>query len=246
MSAVPAGLRGLWRRVWLRAPGVEDRTTEVLWRQGPSIFVDLRIPADMPDLSGADRLSDLDPDALAALARCAGFAGTTAVAGDLCVWTRAINWAGPQQGEDAGRLSFTPEGLVETGEHEDYAELWTREDATPGLALRLADDEGRLGFLVATATAFSLGWGDPRAKDGPPLADRLRAGDRSALEQEFSAGVIEKGRARVTRSTNPLRVGAEPFDPAALRLQAVEIADHDFGGKPRSRRWHVLSREESA
>jgi hypothetical protein len=168
------------------------------------------------------------------------------VTGDLCVWTRAINWRGPQDGEDAGRLAVTPEGLVETGEHADYAELWTQADAAPAVALRMADGAGRLGFLVATATAFSLGWGHPRAKDGPPPLERLRAGDAAALDQEFSLGVIEAGKARVTRSTNPLRVGAEPFDPAALRVEVVEISDHDFGGKPRSRRWQVLSREEAA
>lgn len=246
MSVVPEYLRGLWRRLWLRAPGIEDRTTEVLWRQGPSVFVDLRIPADLPDLSGVDRLSDLDAQALAALARCEGFAGTTAVTGDLCVWTRAVNWRGPQQGEDAGRLSFTPEGLVETGEHADYAELWTREDAAPCVALSMEDGAGRLGFLVATATAFSLGWGDPGARRGPSLADRLRAGDPAALEQEFSVGVIEGDRARVARSTNPARVGAEPFDPAALNSPIVEVAHQDLCGKSRLRRWRVLIREADA
>lgn len=243
---VPEALRGLWRRVWLRAPGVEDRKTTVLWRQGPTIFVDLRTPADLPDLAGAAALADLDDAALAALARCEGFAGTTSVAGDLCVWTRAINWRGPLDGEDVGRLETTAEGLVETGVHADYAELWTREEARPGLALALADDAGRLGWLVATATAFSLGWGDPGAKAGPPLAERLAARDPAALDQEFSVGAIEAGRARVTRSANPLRVGAAPFDPGDLRGEVVTIADRDFHGRPRTRRWRVVSREAFA
>ncbi|SEA35134.1 hypothetical protein [Rubrimonas cliftonensis] len=245
-DAVPESLRGLWRRVWLRAPGVEDRTTEVLWRQGPTIFVDLRTPADLPDLSGAAALADLDAAALTALARCEGFAGTTAVTGEVCVWTRAINWRGPLDGEDAGRLEATPEGLVETGVHADYAELWTHEDAAPGLALKLADDTGRLGFLVATEDAFSLGWGDPAAKRGAPLAERLARRDADALDQEFSVGVIGGGAARVTRSANPLRVCDPPFDPDDLRGEVVTITDRDFHGRPRSRRWRIVSREEFA
>jgi hypothetical protein len=131
----------------------------------------------------------------------------------------------------------------------EYEELWTRAEAAPVAARAFTDGDGRLAVVVRSATGFSLGWGDPRAMSGPPLADRLAAALRdrdggalgAALDAEFSLGAIEGGRARITRSTNPLRVGAEPFDPAALDAPLLVIEDRDVAGAPRARRWRAVA-----
>ncbi|MFN3613081.1 MAG: hypothetical protein ACK4WC_00770, partial [Rubrimonas sp.] len=224
MAAIPsqADLVGLWRRGWIRAGGVEDAATRVLWHQGDATFADLRVPADLPDMAGARALADLDAAALAALARCEGFAGRAAVVDGVCTWTRAINWRGPEAAPDVGRLALTDGGMIETGVHAEFSELWLRQDGGPVFTRRLADGTGRRAFIVWTEALFTLGIGDPATKAGPPLEARLAKaladGDRAALAailaMEFSHGVFDGGDARVTLSTIPPRVGARPFGRA--------------------------------
>ena len=42
---VPARLRGLWQRDWMRfADGTANSTMRVFYMQGPTLFADLRLP----------------------------------------------------------------------------------------------------------------------------------------------------------------------------------------------------------
>ena len=246
-APVPDHLFGLWRRLWLRAPGIDDHTTRVLWFQGPEVFVDLRIPADLPDLAGLTALADLDAVTLKAVARAEGFAGTTGVVADICTWTRAINAQGPESSADVGALSLTPEGLLETGIHADYSELWHHDLSDPPRTRALVDAEGRRAFLVWTATHFSLARGWPSAMTGRPLsealADALTGTDRAPLfdlfDMEFSHGRLDDDAPRITLSTDPSRIGDTPFEISALDCPHLPITERDFAGRPRDVRWTV-------
>lgn len=247
--AVPDHLFGLWRRLWLRAPGIEDRTTRVLWFQGPEVFVDLRIPADLPDFTGLTALADLDAATLTAVSRAEGFAGTTRVVADICTWTRTINAQGPESAADVGALSLTPEGLLETGIHADYSELWHHDLDDPPRTRALVDAEGRRAFLVWTATHFSLARGRPSAMTGRPLsevlADALAGTDRALLfelfDMEFSHGRLDDGDPRITLSTDPARNGDTPFEIGALDRAGLPIAERDFTGRLCHIRWTDIS-----
>lgn len=122
---------GLWRRVLLvPAEGPPDRSTDVLWLQGPTGYVDTR-----------------------------GFAGVLSVAGDVFHWRRDVD-VEPADMPDAGRMRWDGDTLVETGVHERYTEHWVRERGTadPAGALFLSDGTAaavlvRVGDLVGWATA---------------------------------------------------------------------------------------------
>lgn len=205
-------LQGRWRRDWLRAPGLEDSATAVHWLQAGALYADIRIPADRPDVAGAAALADLPDAALLALLRAEGFAGTIAVADDVCVWTRAINWHGRPEGEDAGQLSFGgPDRLIETGVHADYAEQWRREAAGPVAAQRFAVG-GAQGFLVTVGDRFAFAMGRPGAAPSRPAVDALRESRRTpALGRLFDGfhafGRWEGAAGVVELATDPLREG---------------------------------------
>ena len=72
-------LVGRWRRGLLRTPRApDDRSSDVTWVQGPSHYVDLRLPADDPPITAASSvgLDDVAPAGLLRLAGRQGFAGT--------------------------------------------------------------------------------------------------------------------------------------------------------------------------
>lgn len=214
-------VQGLHRRRRLTWPGGEDVDTLVLWMQIGPLHVDLRLPAELPDLSGATGLADLDPAALRALARCEGFAGTTTVERGVCTWTRRINWHGPAE-PDIGRLEATAEGLLETGVLADYAELWTREppEGDGARAARaLTRPDGQLCVILREGPRFLLGRGAPEALGAAPLAERLetalaarhRAALARLLDMEFCAGRLVPDGGVVEVSTLPYRAGAAAF-----------------------------------
>jgi hypothetical protein len=221
---VPAQLRGLWRRLSLTAPNVNDTTTRVLWLQTASLFADIRIPADRLDLSSAAGFAAVSDDGLIALAAMAGFAGVLEVEGDICRWRRELDFQPPGGPPDEGRFRLEGDLLIETGIHADYEEVWRRETpAAPGLAaFRLvagaepADPAGILTlagdyFLMIRARRNSL----PPA---PALADLVRSdlasGDRqgaiSKLAMPIAFGRVSAGMV-VTLSTEPWREGAPLF-----------------------------------
>ncbi|MFN8074069.1 MAG: hypothetical protein U0Q15_01455 [Kineosporiaceae bacterium] len=126
----------LRRSLIVRADGTRDTTTAVTWLQGPTLYVDLRLPAG-------------DPHAV-----IEGFAGRFTVDGDRALWTRAIDVhpAGPDP--DEGRLYPHPDlpgVLVEDGVHDPYVEHWHLPHATPAPpagALVAVDDAGHLAVVV--------------------------------------------------------------------------------------------------
>jgi hypothetical protein len=137
--SVPAAYRGVWRRTLLRdAQGREDRATRVFWMQTARLHVDIRVPADRPDVGGATGLDDdaLTRDALIALARQQGFAGITQVERgepEVCTWQRQIDFSAPTDARDIGTMRFvSPDVVLEDGIDAHYHERWERERASAG------------------------------------------------------------------------------------------------------------------
>lgn len=233
-------VQGLWRRLWLRAPGREDATTEVHWIQAGRLHVDLRLPADIPDVRGAKALADLPPRVLRALARAEGFAGATAVERGVCTWTRRVNWRGPLDGPDVGALFFEDGDLVERGVFADYAELWRRLPCDgPLVARQLRRADGQAAVLARAGDRFMLGRGAPEALAAPgalaerldlALAHRHRGALRRLFDQEYCLGRVTERGGVIERSTNPLRVGALAFRPDAFAAETVLLTAQDFDG----------------
>ncbi|MCG7593847.1 hypothetical protein [Mycobacterium sp. PSTR-4-N] len=132
MTAVSArDCIGLWRRVLLvPADGPPDTSTDVLWLQGPTGYVDTR-----------------------------GFAGTLSQSADVFSWRRDVD-THPNGLPDDGRMRWEGTTLVETGVHERYTEHWVREvgPVEPAGALFLSAGPQRavavrVGDLIGWATA---------------------------------------------------------------------------------------------
>ncbi|MDF2235575.1 hypothetical protein P2H44_23715 [Albimonas sp. CAU 1670] len=242
-----ADVQGLWRRLWLRTPAAEDATTEVHWLQAGPLHVDLRLPADPPDVRGARSLSDLPPRVLRLLARAEGFAGATAVERGVCTWTRRVNWRGPLDGPDVGALFFENGDLMERGVFADYAELWRRlPGAGPLAARQLRRADGQAAVLARAGERFLLGRGAPEALAAPAslpvrleraLAHRHRGALRRLFDQEFCHGRLTPGGGIIERSTNPLREGALAFPPDAFTAEVVHLTAQDFDGVTEESAW---------
>lgn len=229
-------LQGHWRRAWLRAPGIEDHLTCVHWMQCGSLYADIRIPSDRPDVRGAAGLSDLAPRTLRRLLEAEGFAGHITVKNEVCTWERRINWHGQTDTIDAGQLAFDAEGaLTETGVHADYAELWHRLDDDPSEGVELTGPSGRIGFLVTVGHRFVLGLGDPNAPSTSDVLAALDEGRRpDGLDKVFSR-VHVLGRWKGTtgmadQATNPLMQGRPVLTRAA---GGFILHDIDFFGAER-------------
>ena len=102
---------GLWRRTLLvEADGTRDDSTDVLWLQGITAYVDSR-----------------------------GFAGRLAQHGEVFEWSRFVDVEPPGAYPDAGRMHWDEGTLIEVGVHTDYSEHWVRDEGavTPCGALFL-------------------------------------------------------------------------------------------------------------
>lgn len=120
---------GIWRRVLLvDADGVADTSTDVVWLQGPTGYVDSR-----------------------------GFAGTLSQTDDVFCWHRDVDTQ-PSGAPDAGRMRWEAGVLVETGVHEAYEEHWIRDDGPiePAGALFLSAGPQRSAVLVRVGEV--VGW----------------------------------------------------------------------------------------
>ena len=165
----PVDLTGVLRRTLLVGPdGRRDTSSEVVWLQGPSLYVDVRRPAGTPR----------DPDDDRAWARAhEGFAGRcTRTADGVTHWERAVDVRAPGPFPDAGLLTRDGADVVERGVHVPYTERWAPEPVPPGApvagALLRAVDDGRAGVLVRAGDRF--GWACGRGPDDDP-ADPLTA-----------------------------------------------------------------------
>lgn len=236
-------LEGHWRRNWIKAPGFYDDTTRVDWLQAPDGYVDMRIPCDLPDLTGVRALSELDNRTLASLLRSEGFAGTINVVDAVCTWDRAINWHGTPQGADVGAMSWDADGhLIETGVYVDYAEEWAGLDMPP-LRYRRLVSGGRQMHVCWSARCFLFGIGTPNAPATAPLIAALQAGQRpvAQLEQHFlglfAMGEWEGDNGIIRSATSPTMVG-QPFPgPDRLAKGVFSTARSDFHGAPLTEDW---------
>jgi hypothetical protein len=229
-----ADLQGHWHRDWIRAPGFEDTTTRVHWLQAGALYADIRVPAERPDLFGADCLADLGPADMRALLRAEGFAGTIDVTRGICTWTREINWHGRPLAVDAGRMSRDGVVLYEDGVHADYRELWL---PRPGsFAARRVAADGLSGILVASDELFLLGLGDPYAPPSGPILEALEAGQRpedlpARFRAEYTYGRWEGDDGIALLSTNPFREGL----PALRRAgEGLTWLTEGFDGRERA------------
>lgn len=217
LTVVPPWLRGLWRRQSIAWPdGRVDDTTVVYWLQTASAFVDIRIPADRPDLHDRRGFAALDEAELAWLARQGGFAGWTELDGDCCRWHREIDYQPPNGIPDEGRLRLRTDGtLIEEGIHERYVEIWQPVACgagAPHVGRLDSPDDPRHEVLVVWGEVFlyarDRGAVLPHAESLAALASR-GADLPALLDCDISLGVREGGRVpwEIRLSTLPFREG---------------------------------------
>jgi hypothetical protein len=231
---------GMWRRTLIiHADGTRDTTTQVRWLQGPTLFVDLRQCATLPDFLQLRGLHDLSLEDCAALALQQGFAGRLGFDGDCFEWLRLIDFQ-PRAGSDAGRLWWEQEVLMESGRDVPYVEHWLRDPTVvtrPLAALRLRDTQtGVAALVVQVGTVFMFARDRAVAlPEGKSLSECVAgaaslAAARALLDCEISLGSGGCGSAAVIlASTHPWRV-AERFElPGAQTRWEVIEAEGDAG-----------------
>lgn len=258
-------LRGVVRRsLFVGADGRRDTTTDVAWLQGLSLYVDLRRPADLPDVAAGCR-DELTDDVVAALARQEAFAGRCTQLDGVTRWAREIDLH-PPAGPDAGRLTWAraPDGsvaVVEDGVHAAYRELWHPgpapagpvwglrlrgvapegaagpERTVPGLLLRVG---GRFGFARDRAVPLPADL-SPSTRLTDLVAAAAPAAAQALVDCEISIGVIDGTRWRVEASTLPYRVGADLAPERAG--DGLTTRDVRPGGEPAVRTWQIVESE---
>ena len=223
-------IQGHWVRRWIKAPGFHDETTRVHWMQVGSLFADVRIPAERPDLTGYRALSEVPVSALRQLAQAEGFAGVVELDGQRCTWHRDINWHGTPETVDVGEISFDADGrMVEQGVHADYRELW-EQHASPatGRAYR-ASGEGYQAFLVVRDERFVLGVGRPE-KPSTSRALEALAGEHVETDMApvfdgvHAVGQLIDGEAIAALATQPFAEGGR-----VLTLEGDRLTWHRIG-----------------
>jgi len=223
-------LVGRWRRGLLRTPHApDDRSSDVTWVQGPSRYVDLRLPAGDPPVTAAPPagLDDVAPADLLRLAGRQGFAGTCRLAGGVASWQRRIDLQPPAPSPDEGRLTLLPRPagelpgtsdlLVETGVHASYVEHWWRDGPAGTLPAACAsghDEQGRTVIVVRAGRFVGLARDRDVAlpADVRDLAEAVRgAADvgaaRRLVDCELSWGRADPSGWRLQASSLPWRVG---------------------------------------
>jgi hypothetical protein len=236
LSDMPGMLR---RTLIIHADGTRDTATQVRWLQGPTLFVDLRQDAGLPDFPHLRGLKDLSFEDCTALARQAGFAGRLTFDGDCFEWLRLIDFQ-PRAGTDAGRLWWEGEVLIEAGRDVPYIEHWLRDPTVvtrPLAGVRLRDRQtGVAALLLQVGTVFMFARDRAmRLPQGQPLAECVAgasslAAARALLDCEITLGSGGFGSAPlILASTHPWRV-AERFalPGAAARWEVIE-AEGDPG-----------------
>jgi hypothetical protein len=125
MMRVPTGV---WQRDWIsRHGGPHDAAVTVRYVQTPSVFGDLRIPAERAALAGATSFAALSDDQLRVLAKQNGFAGFTTVDGADATWHHEIDFQPSDGGTDIGRLErVDAQHMFEHALDESYVESWSR------------------------------------------------------------------------------------------------------------------------
>jgi Protein HRI1 len=132
-NAVPSNYIGVWQRELLETATSKDDRSLVLWMQTQHYHIDIRIPANLPQLPKVDKLEDYTNEELLQLATQQGFAGitqvtpSTATSSDICQWHREMDFQPPSDARDIGKMIFIDTNtVIETGVDEAYLEVWRR------------------------------------------------------------------------------------------------------------------------
>jgi hypothetical protein len=227
---------GAWHRDWIRRPGgTPDQSIKVWYVQTPTVFGDLRVGSDRPDVSHAASLADLTDEQLAALALQNGFAGFTTIDGDNATWHHEIDFQPAAGGGDIGRIEPAGDGqMFEHALDGSYVERWSAlgPDDDKFFAVRIVRD-GRVDQLLAVAgerfvyararsTALPAGIS---ITDAAARAHASRAMLIAYLDCELSYGML--GGWLVQRSTLPWLEGK--------RLSFADRITIDAAGRPVAR-----------
>lgn len=218
---IPKPYLGLWRRLSFETgDGLCDIDTTVFWLQSQSLYADLRIPANRPDMTGASSFGELNATALNALASQEGFAGTLQWKDDgeqsACAWRRWIDFAPLDGPPDEGLMkAASSRMMVETGLHADYTEHWWQDfdDVPQNMQTRWNAEKHLL--TVRVGDRFMLA--HERRMQTPPAGHLHRlvadaVGDearlRELLDCELSIGRVgPDGIGTIELSTVPWREG---------------------------------------
>jgi hypothetical protein len=245
-----AEIAGLWRRSLIRWPdGRSDTTTAVRWMQTPSLFVDLRQPANRPSFEGVNCLRDLGRAHIDWLACQEGFAGEILWGGRHVEWRRQFDFQPKSALPDAGKLWFEGDVMMEEGRDIPYMEHWHRDVISPqpcaGIALRDAAT-GQAGMLVRAGDLFM--YARARRTGLPPLSDlRQLIGAAPALgdiqdlvDCEISFGSVGADGWRIEQSSLPFKERLL-FQPKTTERGDAALRSKDLGddGKPVERRWDI-------
>jgi hypothetical protein len=130
---VPKNYMGVWQRELLETATTKDDISLVLWMQTQQYHIDIRIPADRPQLHKVDKLEGYTSEELLQLATQQGFAGitqvvpSTATSSDVCQWHREMDFQPQTNARDIGKMVFTDANtVIETGIDDAYLEVWRR------------------------------------------------------------------------------------------------------------------------
>jgi hypothetical protein len=243
----------MWRRTVLERPGEPpDRSSTVLWLQGPGFFVDLRLPAGRPDFTGISCLRQLQAPQLRWLAGQQGFAGTLRLDGDLAWWRRGMDFQPPTDIADRATLRLAGDILEERGTEACYLEQWEREprplEPAFGLKLRGADERDE-GYLVRVGNHFM--YARARRQLLPSAFNLLALIDstldltakQDLLDFEISSGRIDHGAWLVERSSLPFREGTVISPTPQAQLDRFSIDDVHGDGETFARPWIVVERD---
>jgi hypothetical protein len=218
---VPPEYIGVWKRTLLRTPRFEDTTSRVYWLQTRDWHADVRVPAERPACKGEHGLQALERDELLGLAAQQGFAGITAVEGDICRWLRRYDFQPPTGANDVGRMEFeTADRLLEYGVEADYFEIWERVPGSVGSA-SVSAAPGEPRTLLLSAGRFRMRVRPranalPRAAHLAALVARTGNADlRALLDFEISFGErSDPGTWRIAVSTLPWLEGTQAAWPS--------------------------------
>jgi Protein HRI1 len=132
-QAVPANYIGVWQRELLETATSKDNSSLVLWMQTQQYHIDIRIPANRPQLPKAAKIEGYTNEELLQLATQQGFAGITQVtpstttSSDICQWHREMDFQPQTDVRDIGKMVFTDiNTVIETGVDDLYLEVWRR------------------------------------------------------------------------------------------------------------------------
>jgi hypothetical protein len=210
--------------------------------------VDLRQPADSPDLDGIRCLRDLGPPQLAWLATQEGFAGRLRHDGVAFEWDRAVDLQPPSHLPDVGRLRFDDGKLVEDGRDQPYVEHWrlTGHPARPTAGGWLREcATGQTAVLVRVGDRFGYARGRSEILPvGATLAELVQGARSSTRRQqlvncEVSIGTVRTRHWVVDRSSLPYRRG-HVLDPVLCDADRITTRDVTPAGEPMVRTWDVL------